>query len=83
MNAERLVFNGINGTTGNYLQSPLTLEEFSQGILPQREQFKPEQEHIQELKALKSKPSFRLKPGINPKDLSQTGWGVIFAHQRS
>ncbi len=80
MNAERLVFNGINGTTGKYLQSPLTLEEFSQGILPQREKFNPQQEHIQELKALKSKPSFRLKPGINPKDLSQTGWGVIFAH---
>lgn len=80
MNAERLVFNGINGTTGRYLQSPLTPEEVSQRVLTQREKFNPKHEYIQELKARKSKPSFRLKPGINPKDLSQTGWGVIFAY---
>lgn len=80
MNAERLVFNGINGTTGKYLQRPLTPEEVSQFALEQREKFNPDEEHIRELKARKTKPSFRLKPGIDPKDLAKTGWGVIFAH---
>jgi hypothetical protein len=78
MDTELLFFNGINAETGEYLLPPLTPEQVSK--LAQGEAF--DQEHLSELEQknrLLKDPNFAPMEGIDPKDLSQTGWGVIFA----
>ena len=78
MSTEQLFFNGIDGETGDYLLPPLTLEQVSK--IAQGEDFDPD--HLSELNnknAQLTNPNFAPEEGIDPKDLSQTGWGVIFA----
>ena len=78
---EQLFFNGIDGATGEYLLSPMTAEQVSK--MAQGEEFNPE--HLSELqkKDLHVKgiePDFAPIEGVDPKNLAETGWGVIFAH---
>jgi hypothetical protein len=70
--------NGINGADGNYLMPELTIEQISR--LAQGEKLQPE--HFEELAARHeaAAPSFGVAYGIDPEDLTQAGWGVIFAH---
>jgi len=77
--AEPLVFNGIDGSSGDYLLPPMTPREVS--AIAQGEQF--ERGHLQELKWYHQRATEAvLGPieGVDPKDLAQTGWGVVFAH---
>ncbi len=81
MDTQQLVFNGINGATGEYLLPPLTPEQVS--WIAQGEEFEPT--HLDELKKkdLQVKglePEFAPIEGVDPKNLAETGWGVIFAH---
>jgi len=78
--SERLIFNGIDGASGGYLLPPLTprqVSEIAQGELQ-------DDEHIQELKK-RYKDIMRTdlgpKEGVDPKNLAEAGWGVIFASQ--
>lgn len=74
---ERLVFNGINGASGEYLLPPLTAEQVSK--IAQGKNFDPE--HLSELEIKRNKDaSFAPMDGIDPKNLAETGWGVIFAY---
>ena len=78
---EQLFFNGINGATGEFLLRPLTPEQVSK--MAQGEEFDPA--HLSELqqKDLQVKgldPNFAPMEGVDPKNLAETGWGVIFAH---
>lgn len=77
---EHLYFNGINGATGEYLLPPLTPEQVAK--IAQGEKFDPA--HLSELqrkyrhvKGLE--PDFAPIEGVDPKNLAETGWGVIFA----
>jgi hypothetical protein len=71
------VFNGIDGSTGEYLHPPLPVPLLSR--LARNERF--EQSHLDELKRSHlSEGHYGLIEGLDPKDLAQTGWGVIFAH---
>jgi hypothetical protein len=73
-----LFFNGINGSTGDYLLPPMTPEQVSR--IAQGEKFDPDQ--LQDIKLKirqKEEPDFAPIEGVDPKDLGQTGWGVIFA----
>lgn len=77
MSTEQLVFNGIDGATGEPLLPPLTPEQISN--IAQGEEFEPE--HLSELEKKKNKDDhFAPMEGIDPKNLAETGWGVIFAH---
>lgn len=80
MNEEDLLFfNGINGSTGDYLLPPLTAEQVSR--IAQGEEFAPEDiEDIQLKKRQNEEPDFAVIEGVDPKNLAETGWGVIFAH---
>ncbi|WP_138500247.1 C25 family cysteine peptidase [Nostoc sp. PA-18-2419] len=77
----QLYFNGIDGASGEYLLPPLTPEQVSK--IAQGEEFDPI-----ELSELKSKNSqvkkedtdFAPMEGVDPKNLAETGWGVIFAY---
>ncbi|HSF80741.1 MAG TPA: hypothetical protein VLA49_05885 [Anaerolineales bacterium] len=75
-----LTFNGINGATGGYLlpgMTPTALASIASGEIPDRN-------HIFDLKLRLRKASDTargIKEGYSPLDLSQAGWGVIFAFQ--
>ena len=75
--SDELYFNGIDGSSGDYLLPPLTPQEvsaFAQGKGLDTDQ-------LNELKARRRQEShYGVKEGVDPKDLSQSGWGVVFAH---
>ena len=78
MESEQLIFNGINGATGDYLLPPMTTRELSKIILGEQE----EEGHLRELKwrfRLSTESHLGLREGLEPKDLGQAGWGIIFA----
>ncbi len=75
--SEELYFNGIDGSSGDYLLPPLTPEAVS--ALARGESLDLDQ--LNELRARRRQEShYGVKEGVDPKDLAQTGWGVIFAH---
>jgi hypothetical protein len=77
--AQEFIFNGIDGSTGEYLLPPLPPAEVSR--LAQGVPLDPN--HLAELKARQRRDTeAHLGPvaGIDERDLSQTGWGVVFAH---
>ncbi|RNC67545.1 MAG: hypothetical protein ED859_14215 [Desulfuromonadales bacterium] len=79
MNPETLYFNGINGTSGDYLLSPMTPEEIVRIALG--EELSPDQ--LNELKWRKFQATaahFGVKYGVDPTSLAEAGWGVIFTH---
>jgi hypothetical protein len=79
MSIERLTFNGIDGASGEYLlpaMSPAQLGEVIRG----------ERQDAQSLKELRwwhqratQGGHYGVVEGIDPKNLAETGWGVIFA----
>ncbi|MBD1942249.1 hypothetical protein H6F50_07750 [Coleofasciculus sp. FACHB-712] len=79
MSEDLLFFNGINGASGDYLLPPLTAEQVAK--IAQGEEFDPESlEDIQFKKRQKEEPDFAPIEGVDPKNLAETGWGVIFAY---
>jgi hypothetical protein len=71
------VFNGVDGATGGYLRPPMTTRQLADLVrgVPRDEGF------VAALKRwIRSLTVDRLGPrdGIDPKDLSQAGWGVVF-----
>jgi hypothetical protein len=74
-----LFFNGINGANGDYLLPPMSPQDISK--IAQGET--PDEAHLRELKFWYQRLTQALlgpKEGVDPKRLSQSGWGVIFAH---
>jgi hypothetical protein len=75
---ELLHFNGINGATGEYGLPPMTGEQLSafiQGEAPPG--------NLDELKfraQQRNDEHYGVREGVDPKQLAETGWGVIFAH---
>lgn len=75
-NADLLYFNGINGATGEYSFPPMTSEQFSAYL---RGEAAPDNLDELKFKARQSQECFGVKEGIDPKQLAETGWGIIFA----
>jgi hypothetical protein len=76
---EKLTSNGVNGATGNYLMSEITVEQMSK--VAQGEPL--DKEHIYELKnryGYGGIGHLGVKEGVDPKNLAEAGWGVIFAY---
>ena len=79
MSEELLVFNGINGASGEYLLPPMSLQDLSK--IAQGE--KLDQAHLKELIWWHERVTqAHLAPteGVDPTNLAETGWGVIFAY---
>jgi hypothetical protein len=71
-----LFFNGINGASGAYDVAPISGEGLAKLI-----QGQPDPENIADLKKRKEQKSARVlgvREGVDPLDLAQAGWGVIF-----
>jgi hypothetical protein len=73
---EESEFNGVNGSTGGYLQSPLTDEKIVELAFHDQ----PSAGHLAQLKRRDkdAEPDLGLRYGFSAKDLSDSGWGVIF-----
>ncbi|MEA3337921.1 MAG: hypothetical protein U9R25_18670 [Chloroflexota bacterium] len=69
MSDQPLVFNGINGATGQYLLAPRSLEQLARDIT--------QGPAVSSYLTVETKR--RPTEGVDPNDLSQAGWGVIFA----
>jgi len=77
-----LVFNGINGATGRYYTEPMSTADFTQIALGAAPRTAEEKAQIEELKRRLNRDTqahFGPEEGIDPKKLSETGWGVLFA----
>lgn len=72
-------FNGINGSTGEYETPPLSVEQLAK--LARGEQLDPEdiRELQEKSEAAKAGGHWGVKEGVDANDLSQCGWGVVFA----
>jgi hypothetical protein len=75
---EILAFNGVNCSRGVYLQPPRTAREIS--ALARQEEW-PEAE-VSELtwKHESGQETFAVPVDVDQRDLAQTGWGIVFAH---
>ncbi len=75
---EELYFNGINGATGDYGLPPMTGAELSKFITGESAP-----DNLSELKyryQQQGEAHFGVKEGVDPKNLQEAGWGVVFAH---
>lgn len=82
MSGEQLIFNGIDGATGEYLLPPLTPRQLA-GIVRRAPQ---DAEQVQDFRwwvrtYLERSGHRGLKAGLDPRKLEDAGWGVIFAQQ--
>jgi hypothetical protein len=71
-----IYINGINAASGDYDFPPMSLDDMAQ--LAQGETL----DNVDELRKKheeKTQAHWAVKEGVDPKDLAQTGWGVIFA----
>jgi hypothetical protein len=81
MSDNNLYFNGIDGTTGEYLLPPIPPEEIAK--IAQGETIDPA--HLRELQRKYRQDTgldadFSPVAGIDPRNLAETGWAVIFAY---
>lgn len=79
MSPESVVFNGINGSTGRYLSEGMTTEtviEMAQGKRPDKKYVKELGDYLE----VRGRQPAGVIAGVDPTDISQAGWGVIFAH---
>jgi hypothetical protein len=77
-----LYFNGINGATGRYDLEPMAaaaLSQAAQGIPPRQPDDKAHLDELRRRFQRDTEAHFAPKEGVNPKNLAETGWGVIFA----
>lgn len=73
-----LYFNGVNGATGDYGLPPMSADDMTAFI---RGEARPE--NLDELiyrHQQRDMQHLGVKEGVDPKDLAQAGWGIIFAH---
>ena len=74
---ELLVFNGVNGATGDYLLAPVSQRTLGQAALGTRWQ-DDEFRELEARHAAQSEKKYALRAGLDAQDLAQAGWGVIF-----
>jgi hypothetical protein len=73
-----LTFNGINGATGEYDLPPVPVEVIA-GVARGERFDKDQLEELRRRQRRDSEARFAVKEGVDPKNLDETGWGVVFA----
>ncbi len=75
----KLVFNGINGATGEYLLPPMSAAELA--ALARAAPTDPERAgELQRRADAQRLRSYIVRRNVDPKKLEEAGWGVIFTH---
>ncbi|MGO4222404.1 C25 family cysteine peptidase [Lysobacter sp. TAF61] len=78
MSTEPTGFNGIDATTGEYLQTP-SVEQISRAARGEPAEPVVERD-VLVAKQHAMAPTFGVPFGVDPADLAQTGWGIVPAH---
>jgi hypothetical protein len=73
----QFAFNGINGATGEYLLSDVDLMKVGEWA-SRRVNGKSQLAELRQRDSMRTDAHLGLKEGLDPKDLAQAGWGVIF-----
>lgn len=77
MNSREAFFNGVDGATGEYLFPPLSLREITE--IAENGPAASIQVELAQRWARAREPHFAPIAGVDAEDLSQAGWGVVFA----
>jgi hypothetical protein len=75
-----LIFNGINGATGNYLLPEMSAQQISQIVRGEP----LDEEFLKELNWRYRQATIAhlgLEEGRDPKNLAESGWGIVFAYE--
>lgn len=75
---ELLYFNGVNGATGEYGLPPLSGEQLASVL-----EGEGDEALLRELKwrfGQREQSHFGVTEGVDPNNLEEAGWGVLFAH---
>lgn len=75
-----IIFNGINAINGDYLLPELGAAEVAR--IARGEVLEPD--HLRDLKyrhAQRIEAVMGVREGIDPTDLAESGWGILFAHE--
>jgi hypothetical protein len=83
MSNDQFVFNGIDGSSGNYLLLPKTAQELFQELIhtpDQRQDLDSRKNELKQRVDQQNEGSFGPPAGTDPQNLDEVGWGVIFAH---
>mgnify|MGYP000072373744 CR=1 FL=1 len=83
--SDPLYFNGINASTGAYLFPPESAEALARQLTGEPPPEDPRSDHLAELKdRVESKRTahYGVKAGVDPRNLAQTGWAVVFPAYR-
>lgn len=79
---QSLIFNGVNGATGDYLLPAMTPAQLSRLARGERldDMHRKDLQARRYMDAQKSgkEPTFRVIADRDPRDLAQCGWGVVF-----
>lgn len=75
---ELFVFNGIDGATGSYLLPPMTAHALV-GLAQGRDPDEIQTEATQRFEA-SQQANYAPREDVDPKNLAESGWGIIFAH---
>lgn len=76
---QQLVFNGIDGDTGEYLLPPTGPAEIARMVIEQWQGFESAELDDFEARIRQEKSRFRgPAAGIDADDLAQTGWAIVF-----
>jgi hypothetical protein len=75
---ELVIFNGIDGSSGDYLTPPLTVVQLSQAV--QEATAAPEPTGMLQARRVRDTEAHLgvVELVADPQDLGQAGWGVIF-----
>jgi len=69
---------GLNGSTGNYLEEPLTAEEVGDAALRQVEGQSSDEATVVKARAHRQ-PTYSAAMGVDVRELSEAGWAVVLA----
>jgi len=70
---------GLNGSTGAYLDEPLTPLEVADAAREQVEKQSEAEVRVLRTRVAAQEPSFGVALGVDICELDESGWGVIFA----
>ncbi|MGE3267663.1 MAG: hypothetical protein AB7P40_02875 [Chloroflexota bacterium] len=78
MDDELILANGIDGSTGTYLLPPLTPQQL-RNVATGRPMDRLDAEELTAVHERCTQGVYGPRPGIDPTDLAQAGWAVLFA----
>jgi hypothetical protein len=82
MSSEFLFFNGIDGNSGSYLLPPLSAKQIA-SIASNTPLDDAQTKELKWWHQRITEGHYGVKEGVDPKNLAEAGWGVIFAHDEN